>query len=187
MPVFDIPVAFSVKGETEDEAAKTLVDILARKRLTGDDTLDSPVECWWTPNHPAADRSDNEAILAFIRWDDTVTAYGDDALRQKQVDAMVERVGDALNLPDDVGVPLDVRFSLAVSTIARAMLYRRATAGDPFEGYATRRQLASIPAHAEDRIDDAIGYGFDAADEVAFELGFRYRDEDEDIAEEGVA
>jgi len=62
-----ILVAFDVQGETEDAAALALVDMLVAARLTTShraedgavaDTALGPVECWWTPNNPAADGND---------------------------------------------------------------------------------------------------------------------------------
>lgn len=76
MKEFIIPVAFDVTVEddaaTEIEAAKVLAEVLDRVRVL-EHTASMPgtlapmnVDSWWMPNHPAADRSDHEAVLIWI-------------------------------------------------------------------------------------------------------------------------
>jgi hypothetical protein len=59
-----IPVAFTVNGLTERQAAARLAEILTAVKLI--DRKDDAIEEWWMPNHPIADGSDREAVLIWI-------------------------------------------------------------------------------------------------------------------------
>ena len=61
---FTIPVAFSVFGVNEQDAALRLVRILTKVGVIGHSH--GGITCWWTPNQPTADGSDRAERLEFL-------------------------------------------------------------------------------------------------------------------------
>lgn len=62
MTTYTIPVAVSVTlSGTEEDAARAVVAALAGARIVGPLPCETgEIECWWTPNQPTADGSDDE-------------------------------------------------------------------------------------------------------------------------------
>jgi len=64
MNVYEIPVVFVIGGETEQEAVKTLSDLLVERDIVNNTTdhPSLPVDCWWMPNHDSSEYSDYKLV-----------------------------------------------------------------------------------------------------------------------------
>jgi hypothetical protein len=122
---YTIPVAFLVEGETEEDAAKALVEILASKNLTQDhvsetsdyqmlweqfeaaggrgvelaeelDRMRGPIESWWPPNHRYADGGDDIEQVLIFRPGTSKVEDADEVIRRYHEGPAMTIVMDAL-------------------------------------------------------------------------------------------